>query len=399
MANQKNLQEMNEEHTEEIQSQMEEINTTASIIEVTPGPGMSIQGEGMSIIGGNVFMNESIAYNISSLEGTEDVVPILEKSIGEMINQSSDGFMTSYFKLFYAVRGIPLNSSLLDRILPVNIIEGRNLREGDNGVVLLTSNLTEYFEAGVGDTININGADFEVVGIYESTFINEVRLYMSLPDAQGAFNLAGKISMINVYAENVSEVDEIANEIKSNYGLDARTSLDRMNSLEMMRESMESQEESMATAIDQMQTTGFQEIIVALIATSAMVLFIMLYTVHERTREIGVLKAVGFTGRSIMTQFLFEGTIIGLMGGIVGAFIGGVGAPLLANTFLPKPETGGALPPGPVPGLENAAPVVVVTPELILFVIGMAVLLGALGSLYPAWRASRKSPMEAMRHE
>jgi putative ABC transport system permease protein len=156
----------------------------------------------------------------------------------------------------------------------------------------------------------------------------------------------------------------------------------------------------MAESINQIQTTGFQELITALVATSAIVLFTMLYTVRERTREISVLKALGFTGRNVMTQFMLEGTIIGLIGGIVGVAIGGIGAPMLANTLLPEPESGSMTTPGRLihgSSVETVAPVV--TPELILLVLGIAVLLGALGSLYPAWRASRKSPMEAMRHE
>jgi len=220
-ANRNSLQEMKEENAKTLQSITEEINRTASIIEVLPGGGMWGFG--------GLFMNESIAYNISSIEGVEDVIPILEKNVGEMTNESTDGGVIQYFKTLYTVEGIQLNSSHVDRILPTKIIRGRNLKKGDSGVVILSQNLTKYFDAGVGDTITINGIYFEVVGVFESTLLTNRTLYMSLSDAQRVFNLTGKVSKINVYVEDVDRVEEIANEIKANYGLNTLTYLDKMN--------------------------------------------------------------------------------------------------------------------------------------------------------------------------
>jgi len=388
-ANQDKLQEMKEENAETMQSIMEEINRTASIIEVLPG-------EGMWGFGG-LFMNESIASNISSIEGIEDVIPILEKNVGEMTNESTDGGVIQYFKTIYTVEGIQLNSSHLDYILPTKIIKGRNLKKGDSGVVILSQNLTKYFDAGVGDTININGIYFKVVGIFESTLLTNRTLYMSLSDAQRAFNLTGKVSKINVHVEDVDRVEEIANEIKANYGLNTITYLEKMKYLLGMRHQMKEREEKMAGYVNQLQSIGFQELVTTLIATSVMVLFIMLYTVRERTKEIGILKAIGFTGKNIMVQFLLEGIIIGLMGGVVGAAIGGIATPMLTNILLPKPKPITTPSGHVISGIEAANPIV--TPEMILLVIGIAVLLGGLGSLYPAWKASRKSPVEAIRYE
>jgi len=380
-ANRNSLQEMKEENAKTLQSITEEINRTASIIEVLPG-------EGMWGFGG-LFMNESIAYNISSIEGVEDVIPILEKNVGEMTNESTDGGVIQYFETLYTVKGIQLNSSHVDRMLPTKIIKGRNLKKGDSGVVILSQNLTKYFDAGVGDTININEIYFEVVGVFESTLLTNRTLYMSLSDAQRVFNLTGKVSKINVYVEDVDRVEEIANEIKANYGLNTLTYLDKMNYLLGMREQMKEREEKMAGYVNQLQSIGFQELVTTLVATSVMVLFIMLYTVRERTKEISILKAIGFTEKSILTQFLLEGIVIGFMGGVVGAVIGGIATPMLANILLPKPKPITTPSGHVISGIEAANPIV--TPEMILLVIGVAVLLGALGSLYPAWKASKES--------
>ena len=85
-----------------------------------------------------------------------------------------------------------------------------------------------------------------------------------------------------------------------------------------------------------------------------------------------------------MSQFIVEGTIIGFIGGLVGIAIALVAAPFLSDILLPSSE---------------AFAYSSLSPMLILSAAGVTALLGALGSLYPAWDAARKSPVEAMRHE
>jgi putative ABC transport system permease protein len=140
----------------------------------------------------------------------------------------------------------------------------------------------------------------------------------------------------------------------------------------------------------------------------------MLYTVRERTKEIGTMKAIGFSNWNVMSQFILEGILLTLVAGIVGIAIGSVGAPALSGLLLPHvsnpfgspggrsgaggffvARSGGAFGGGVATAVSAAAP----SPELMLIALGAAVVLGALGSLYPAWRASRTRPAEAMRYE
>ena len=137
------------------------------------------------------------------------------------------------------------------------------------------------------------------------------------------------------------------------------------------------------------------------------VLFTMLYTVRERTQEIGVLKAIGFSNGNIMRQFMLEGVIISAIAGLVGVIIGTIAAPVLSSALLPITgisnnsinNTQSVGRQVSLPGLSLSATAVIPGVELLLVVFIGAILLGALGTLYPAWRASRTSPMEALRHE
>ena len=129
---------------------------------------------------------------------------------------------------------------------------------------------------------------------------------------------------------------------------------------------------------------------------------IMLASVMERTKEIGTLKAIGFSNLNVMSQFMLEGVLLSLLAGVVGIAISSVAAPTLSGLLLPAASQIGA--PGTFTGgltTTNSATTasVTLTPELVLIALGAAMLLGALGSLYPAWRASRTRPAEAMRYE
>ena len=133
-----------------------------------------------------------------------------------------------------------------------------------------------------------------------------------------------------------------------------------------------------------------------IVATSLIVLFVMLYTVRERTKEIGTFKAIGFSNSTVMGQFMLEGVLLSAIAGVVGIAIGVIAAPTLTSILQITPTLSRAA------GFQDwtfSGNSVAVSPELILIGFGVAVLLGTLGSLYPAWRAAKIKPAEAMRYE
>jgi len=379
------------------------------------------------------YMNESVADAIDSIPGVVAVVPIL--SVGEGVTPHTVttpfGQTVTFNVSAYTIEGVPLNSSLIaDNYvpLPANITEGRNLQTNDTGVVVLSLNNTGYFGVGIGGEVNINGTNFKVVGVHgesgSSVYAlgqasDVTTLYMNITDAQRVSGLTGEISKLDVYAENSSAtlLNTVATEISSIPGITATTELSILQNFQSVYNTTLAADES---AISQTQTVAFQEIAVSVAATSLIVLFVMLYTVRERTKEIGTLKAIGFSNWNVMSQFILEGVLLSLAAGIVGIGIGSVAAPPLSGFLLPHMSSllgntfsrssgpifispSGAGGSGPVIRAGGASGVgsvtAVLSPELMLLVLGGAIVLGALGSLYPAWRASRTRPAEAMRYE
>jgi putative ABC transport system permease protein len=353
--------------------------------------------------GGTSAMNETLYGDISSIEGVAAVVPSLQASEGteqtiERFGRSFTGLVTDYI-----IEGIPLTSSFVDNypILPITVTAGRNLQAGDSGVVLLSENNTAFFGAGVGDTIDILGQSFEVIGVYKPSGVEDATtLYMNLSDAQSVTNNTGYITSITVFTESSDVVTEVANAISSLHPeLSIVTGQQRLNQLEAMKTNYQTALENAESTVAQTQSVAVQEIIVAVAATSLIVLFVMLYTVRERTKEIGTLKAIGFSNWTVMSQFMLEGVFLSLMAGVVGIAIASVAAPALSGLLLPAISQATFASRFPLTANSGTTAAIALTPELMLIALGGAVLLGTLGSLYPAWRASRTRPAEAMRYE
>jgi ABC-type antimicrobial peptide transport system permease subunit len=368
----------------------------------------SASGSGPVIIGGfgggafggpSTPMNESLYSDVSSIANVSAVVPILTASEGqnETFTRNFGGIDRNFTRLvpYYQIEGVPL-TSLIDNfpVVPTNITAGSNLQAGESGVVLLSENNSAYFGVGVGGTVSILGASFKVVGIHGTSGVTDrLTLYMNLADAQQITNNTGEITSLQVYADSASDVSAVASAISSLHPeMTVTTAQERLNALTQEQSNYNSllaNANSTVTnaqaTLAQTNSTALEEIVVAVVATSLIVLFMMLYTVRERTKEIGTLKAIGFSNGAVLSQFMLEGILLSLFAGIVGIAIGSFAAPQLSGLLLHLNS--------------RATTSVTLSPELMLLGLAGAVTLGALGSLYPAWRASRTRPAEAMRYE
>jgi len=241
-----------------------------------------------------------------------------------------------------------------------------------------------------------------VIGVHGSSGVEDrTTLYMNLSDAQALTDNTGYITTLHVFAEDSEAVTDVASSISALHSeLSVSTAQERLEELQALQSSYTTALENAEASVSQMQTTAFGEIVVAVAATSLIVLFVMLYTVRERTKEIGTLKAIGFSNWTVMRQFMMEGVLLSLFAGVVGITIGSIAAPALSGLLLPTiTQLGGANVFGRPLNTTSTAETISITPELMLIGLGASVLLGTLGSLYPAWRASRTRPAEAMRYE
>jgi ABC-type lipoprotein release transport system permease subunit len=368
------------------------------------GGGMPGRFGGGSFGGGEANpMNESLYTDISSIDGVAAVAPILKVSEGQNVTTEFMGRTFTRLVPDYVIQGLPLTIDLIGSysVLPSNITSGRNLQTGDSGVVVLSQNNSAFFEAGVGDTISILDQPFTVVGIHgDSGVSDQTTLYMSLSDAQTVTNNTGFITSLRVFTQSSDLVTQVANSISSLHSeLTVTTGQERLSQLQGLQSMYNTALENAQTSINQTQTVAFEEIIVVVAATSLIVLFVMLYTVRERTKEIGTLKAIGFSNSNVMGQFMLEGILLSVIAGVVGIAIGTIAAPTLSSLLLPSVNLFGSGQGAQIVRTVAPATAASLNVELVLSAFGASLLLGALGSLYPAWRAARIRPAEAMKYE
>ncbi len=152
-----------------------------------------------------------------------------------------------------------------------------------------------------------------------------------------------------------------------------------------------------ATAVLSLLTTIFSTLTlflggiaaISLLVAGIGIMNIMIVSLIERTREIGILKAVGMKSRTVLSIFLCESVIIGLIGAVIGIVLGWGLANIVAVLF-----SGG----GPFGGGGGLAITPILTPEVGLLALGFGVGVSVIFALYPAWRASKLKPVDALRY-
>ncbi len=236
---------------------------------------------------------------------------------------------------------------------------------------------------------------------------------------QTAITITGKYSynIILVDANNASSVSALSSLLKNIYGSGVG-----ILSVEALATTVSSILGSIGVLLGSIAG-------ISLLVAGISILSIMMVSVTERTREIGILKAIGFKKRDVLILFLTEALIIGLMGGILGVSIGAGASYLLpsllsgaggAKSTTPSTGAAGSGPPvasgarsgggfggsssfGTTGSSSSSASITSFTPVITLNVVIIAILIAIivsiLSSLYPAWRAASIDPVKAIRSE
>ncbi len=228
----------------------------------------------------------------------------------------------------------------------------------------------------VGSSVRINGGVFTVIGVAVENGTNDDTIYAPIGTVQQFLLGEKSISNIDVSVGQSQDMAKAEQELTAmlldNHGITEEAAADFR---------IRNQAEIVETASS---VTGALTSLLAAIASISLlvggigIMNMMLTSVTERTREIGLRKALGATVGDIRKQFLLEAVTLTFFGGILGVFLG-VGLAWLLDAKLGISAT--------------------VSQFSILLAFGVSVLIGIIFGLYPAWRASKFDPMEALRYE
>jgi ABC-type lipoprotein release transport system permease subunit len=275
-----------------------------------------------------------------------------------------------------------------------SVSQGRFLRPDDGDAIYIGKALADRLGVTVGDNVTLLGRsknetmrqhNFTVVGIYDvhTPEAEKGTVFIPLADAQTLYNLRDQVTEVPIFLKQIGSEAAVMTALQNqlpDYEIDSWQTL---------------RGDLTDTLKTKMAFTSFIGIVVIIIASIG-ILNLMLMAVFERTREMGVLAALGMKGRQVMSLFLLEGSLIGVVGAVIGcglsllfiALIGTVGID------LSKMTTG----MGEIAVLMSGKLYPVVTAAGLISRGILVVIIAALASLYPAWQASRKEPSKALHH-
>jgi lipoprotein-releasing system permease protein len=290
--------------------------------------------------------------------------------------------------------------------LPTNIWQG-SFDLGDHGI-LIGRVLADNYGIEVGDTINISTAEdvrkmresydkgqrlaippmeYEVHGIFDVGYYdyNSTVVIVSAANAQDMFNLGDGVGGLMVVLHDPFKADVVQGELERTLGPDFRVTTWL-------------QESSMLSAVAVEKNVMFVILFCIMIVAALCILSALITFVVQKTREIGMLKALGATDFQVGGLFLSQSAFIGAVGVLAGLGLGDL-ALTYRNQFLHfmRWVTGIELFPAAIYGFTDLPALIV--PRDIVLICGSAFVICILGGVLPAWRAWRLKPVEALRYE
>ncbi|KKH96889.1 ABC transporter substrate-binding protein [Methanosarcina sp. 1.H.T.1A.1] len=272
----------------------------------------------------------------------------------------------------------------------LEVDSGRLLEPADKYVAVIGSGIASGIfdqDIGINQVITINGKSVRVVGILAEEGGSEDRkIYIPIDSAVNLLEDAEKdvFDSIRVKAESEDVVDTVVEDIEE------KLMVSRQIHQEKDRDFSVSASKSMAESVTEM-TSSITLFLGAIAAVSLLVGAVgiantMFTSVLEKTKEIGTMKAIGAKNRDILMIFVFNSAMVGFVGGVFGVMLGG----FISTLF---PYLGLTLMRGA--GSSSSS----LSPGLMAFGLGLAILIGVVSGAVPAYRASKLKPVDALRYE
>ena len=297
-------------------------------------------------------LDERMLSQIQAIPGVKAVSPLVL------------GFVTTSDLPFFITQGIDPASPAMAHY---KLTSGRYLQRPNE--ILVGKTAAKNYKLDVGGTFTLYSSRYKIVGVYETGVAwEEGGGLLTLREAQRLLQRPRTVSFIFVDVDKPAEAPAVVATINSRFK-DARASLSS---------------EFAQNTNDMQSTQGMVDGIgmLALLIGGIVMANTMIMSVHERTREIGTLRALGWRRRRILAQILQEGLLLCLLSGLLGSALG-VGLLWLVAQ---------------IPGVDTMISASYDLGSIVQAIV-LSLVIGVIAGSYPAWRASKLQPVEALRYE
>lgn len=248
------------------------------------------------------------------------------------------------------------------------LVEGTDIEPGDKGVAIIGKGLKDSLDKFTGQSISVNNHKMRIIGVYSSgsDFLDS-SIVVPIKDAREIFSFPqDKVSAFLLEARDPAQTVNIVKALNFKY------------EDELVAVSSSDLSEQFGSVIGNFRLLVFLVAAISSIVAGVGIINTMLMSVVERFKEIGVLKAVGWTNSKVMQMIMLESIIISFFGGLCGLVAGFLISSSIQTFF----------------GLKT-----LVSPILLIQVFGFAFFIGLIGGIYPAVVASKMNPIDALRFE
>lgn len=316
--------------------------------------------------GQTINIDESYVNELKNISGVNDTGGVI--SIGDGSSAASNMHERRELQKSNAITLNGLESSKLS-LAGISDVNGSIYADGSDEAII-GKTMAEKHNKTIGDTISVDGHEFKITGIFETgSTMKDNGAYASLSTVKEISNRTYLNEILVKTNEGVNN-SELSDTIENNYDKNLTTT------------TAEEQAEMMNHITDMLDTSSLAISLLAIIIGGIGIINTMIMVVYERTKEIGVLRAVGWKSKKILLMILGETLVLTILSAIVGIIFGiamcEIGVMIVGDSRM----------------LSLAY-----TPNTFILAFGVAIIVGIIGGIYPAYRASKLEPTEALRYE